>query len=222
VDSVQTVVKLRSEPNGTGNGFDVLRSQDAGRMQLIRIAEGGLSVDAPYDVKGEDAAKLRKLVDDLGGMVNELARHKKSLVRAAFDGTPFQQVESPRALVDRIVASIAPTVHEIARRSLAPDELVLKRLLGDNRREEIFVSLAELDDKLQGLSPVARKAFEPLGLSNPRPSTRAPAPLASAATGAPKEEKSSEGIRRSAPRPASQPPSALASPSTPSQPPPPR
>ena len=39
---------------------------------------------------------------------------------------------------------LAPVVQEIARRSGAPGELVLRRDLGEGRREEIYITKAEL------------------------------------------------------------------------------
>jgi hypothetical protein len=62
---------------------------------------------------------------------------------------------------------MAPVVREIAKRSLAPTELVLKRQTGDGRREEIFVSRRDLQVKLRGLLPATRAVFAPLELGEP-------------------------------------------------------
>jgi hypothetical protein len=67
-------------------------------------------------------------------------------------------------LAARIIEAIAPTIREIARHSLSPRELVLKRVLGDDRREEIFVARAELSAKVAPLPASARKVFAPLGV----------------------------------------------------------
>ena len=113
---------------------------------------------------GDDAAKLQGLRDSLVAMAGELADHKKSLRKASLGGTPLPNLESPRALVDQLLASIAPTVQEIAKRSLAPGELVIKRLVGDSRREEVFVSKKELRQKVEPLPSELRAAFDPLEL----------------------------------------------------------
>jgi hypothetical protein len=160
----ETAVRLRSGQDGTGAGFDILVQSEPLRVQLVRIPEGGAAADAIHDVVGDDAAKLQGLRDSLAVMAGELADHKKSLRKASLGGTPLPSLESPRALVDQIVASIAPTVHEIAKRSLAPGELVIKRLVGDSRREEVFVSKKELREKVEPLPPELRAAFDPLEL----------------------------------------------------------
>jgi hypothetical protein len=176
VDPTDTTIKLRVAPDGIGGGFDLSFKHDVPHVRLVRILEGGASTDSPYDVVGEDVEKLRALRDALIAMTSDLAEHKKSLLKASLDGAPIQQLETPRVLVERLIANIAPTVQQISKRSLAPGELVLKRLLGDNHREELFVSKAELARKLEPLSIPFRQAFEPLGLWESHASGPAPAP----------------------------------------------
>jgi hypothetical protein len=115
-------------------------------------------------VVGDDVVKLQGLRDSLVAIANELGAQKKSLRHAALGGTPIGKLESPRALVEKVIANVAPIVHEIATRSLAPGELVIKRLLGDSRREEVFVSKKELEQKIEALSPDLRAMFDPLQL----------------------------------------------------------
>jgi hypothetical protein len=160
----ETVVRLRSAQDGSGAGFDILFQIEPARVQLVRIAESGAADDAVHIVGGADATNLQALRDSLVAMAGELAAHKKSLRKASLGGTPFSSLESPRALVDQILTSIAPTIREIAKRSLAPDELVIKRLVGDSRREEVFVSKKELRQKVEPLPPELRGAFDPLEL----------------------------------------------------------
>ncbi len=142
-------------------------------MQLSRVLEGGGTPDSTYIVVGDDVAKLRSLRDAVVAMVNELAEHKKGLIRAHLDETPIEQIEAPHHLVERLIATIAPMVQEIAKRTLTPGELVLKRLLSDGHREELFVSKAELWQKIEPLSPALRRAFDPLGLWESAPPVHA-------------------------------------------------
>jgi hypothetical protein len=53
---------------------------------------------------------------------------------------------------------------EIGRRSGAPGELVLRRDVGNGRREEIYVTKADLLDRLLVLPPEWRLPFGALGL----------------------------------------------------------
>jgi hypothetical protein len=175
IDPAETLLKLRAAPDGTGGGFDVSFRREPRRVQLVRVADRGAEPDAPYDVDAEDSAKLWDLLEQLALMATALIAHKKAILRATLDETPIDQLETPRALVDKIVAHVAPIVQEIGRRSLTPGELVLKRMVSENQREELFVSKAELEQKLQPLSPELRRAFDAMGLSPVRAS-RVPAP----------------------------------------------
>jgi hypothetical protein len=110
------------------------------------------------------------LHDALVAMATELVDHKRALLAASLDGTPLAQVDSPRSVVERVIANIAPTVQEIARRSLTPGELVIKRLVSETQREELFLSKAELAQKLEALPLALRRAFDPLALWEATPS----------------------------------------------------
>ena len=176
VEPGSTTFKLRTAPEGTGGGFDLLFRHGAPNAQLLRVVEGCVSTDAPYDVVGDDLAKLRSLHDTLVAMARELAGQKKSLGMASLEKIPLGMLQPPRVLVDRLIANIAPTVQEISKRSLVPGELVLKRLLGDNHRDEVFLSKRELEKKLDALPQELRAAFEPLGLWDggaPKPPAKA-------------------------------------------------
>jgi hypothetical protein len=160
----ETVVRLRSAQDGTGGGFDVLLWNEPSRVHLVRVLENGTAADAGHDVGGDDAVKLQALRDNLVTIVGELAGRKKSVRKASLGGTPLASLESPRTIVDQILASIAPTVREIGKRSLAQGELVIKRLVGDSRREEVFISKKELRQKVDPLPAELRAAFDPLEL----------------------------------------------------------
>jgi hypothetical protein len=162
----ETTIRLRAGADGTGAGFDILLRDDPAQVDLLRVQEGSVSGEAPYRVTGEDVARVRALRDSLAGMAADLAQHKKSLRDASLEGGALRALPSPRVLVERLVANIAPIVQEIGKRSLAPGELVLKRLLDDTRREEIFVSKKELARKVQVLPQDMRRIFDPLELAS--------------------------------------------------------
>jgi Tfp pilus assembly protein PilN len=179
VDSTETTIKLRTAPDGTGAGFDIAFVREPSSVQLLRVVEGGAVSDEAYSPVGEDVAKLQSLHESLAAMANELMMHKKTLVSATLDDKPVKQLETPRVLVERLIANIAPTVQEIAKRTLAPGELVIKRLLGGNHREELFVSRADLEQKLDPLPRALRRVFDPLKLWDSMPVTSASEAVAS-------------------------------------------
>ena len=164
VDGAGTTVKLRATSEPSSPGYDIAFSDAPAHVQLLRIAGDPSTEDLPWDASETDAAALWSLRDSLVEMLEELAENKQSLVVASLDGTPLNQLETPRALVERLIDAVAPTVREIQRLSLVPEELALKRVLSETQREEVFVSKAELAKKLEPLPMSMRRVFDPLTL----------------------------------------------------------
>ena len=136
-----------------------------------------------------DSSKIRDLRDKMLATTTDLVRARRGLVEAALGDKPLAEARDPKVIVERLVAEMAPVVREIAKRSLAPTELVLKRQTGDGRREEIFVSRRDLQVKLRGLGAAARAVFAPLELGEapaedpPTIKVEKPAPKASEKAG---------------------------------------
>jgi hypothetical protein len=167
-------LKIRASADGGTNGFDVEIRDEAPRVQIVRMGDPGEGGGA-FDLSETDAAKLIELYEALQAPALEVEQNRTRLVEAKVDQRPFRQLSDPSLLVDRLVQAMAPVVQEIAQHSLAPGELILKRLVGDHRREEIFVSKAALDQKLAPLPEPTKSRFFALGLS-PSMSRQPPPP----------------------------------------------
>jgi hypothetical protein len=177
VAAAATTAKLRVAPDGTGGGFDLTFADEAAKVEIVRVPENGNPPDLPYQATPDDATVLREFRDLLWGMATELLGHKTAVVAATVDDRPLSQLQSPRLLVERLIANIAPVVQDIAKRSLTPGELVLKRQIADNQREELFVSKAALRQKIESLPEALQRVFDPLELAAPLPPTPEPFPL---------------------------------------------
>jgi hypothetical protein len=160
-------LRLRSAPDGGGSGFDVTFGPAGGPVRLVRVDDANKREDLPFDVEAADVPKLQSLRERLLASANALARHRRALGDARLDGEPLRSHPTPSLLAERLVVAIAPTVQEIASRSQSPGELVLRRLIGDARREEIFLSKQELHSKLEALSERNRSLFDPLWIVPP-------------------------------------------------------
>ncbi len=172
-DGVDTVIKLRTSPErGDDSGFDLTVSggdEPGVGVTLTRVPrEEG---DEGFEPETDDAAKLTDLAEALVAPLAELVDRRQALASAELDGKALAQHENPVVLVDRLIEAMAPVVTQISEHSLSRDELVIKRLLADDRREEIFVSKAELEQKLRRLPPALRRRFIPLGLGTGTPIT---------------------------------------------------
>ena len=157
-------LKLRSAADGTGPGFDVVFAKEAPRVRLARVDQREGLPEPPFDVEEVDASKLLTLHEKLAAAATELTRYRKGIVEATLDGELLRTHAKPALLVERLIATMAPIVQEIALRSQSPGELVLRRLLGDGRRVEIFLSKEELKLKLEPLLEGNRALFDSLWL----------------------------------------------------------
>src|SRR5215472_13634385 len=125
----QMTVRLRLSPEGEGSGFDLHIRPEAPHVRLVRAAAG--HDEEPFEADESDAEQIRLLRDKLLAAAEEIAPCRKRLLEATLDEAPFADHSDPKSLVERLVAAMAPIVQQITRHSLVPNELVLKRLLGD-------------------------------------------------------------------------------------------
>jgi hypothetical protein len=176
----RTRVELRAEPT-FDSGFDFDVDLATGTVQAVRVAPSEDGSAGPFAIQENDASIVLALVDKLQHDASTLEPGR--LIEAALDGAELRSVESFAPLVDRLVGMLAPIVREIAARSLTANELVLRRALADDRREEFFLAKSTLRDKLAVLDVPLRAHFTPLALE-PRPAENgasaappAPAPV---------------------------------------------
>jgi hypothetical protein len=158
----ESTLKLRTGPSDD-SGFDIVLGH--GQVRVVfqgREASGG----DPFDPDPDDADRLRSLYAEAFAAATVVGKKRSRLVEARIDGKTLADHESPGVLVQRLVARIAPTVQEIAHHSLSPSELVLKRILDDNRREEVFISKSDLMKKLDPIPLALRGIFAPLALGD--------------------------------------------------------
>jgi hypothetical protein len=184
VAPAESSLKLRAEADGSGGGFDLtFTHQPQQQVRLSRASGRDEPTMAPFDVGDADTTRLLIFFEKLAAAAAELRRGRRTLVEARVDGVGLASHERPALLAERLIATMAPVVKEIARRSLSPNELVLKRLVGDDRREEVFVSKAELVRRLEPLPENLRGTFAPLGLTTPPSGAGTPTPATSPASG---------------------------------------
>ena len=168
-EDTSTTIKLRSEL-GSEIGFDFTIEGD--RVTAVRTTTSEDGSAGPFDVDAEDAPKLAGLAKKISDTIPELTQQE--LRSAAAGDTDFASLPGFIAFIEGFVAMMTPIVREIAERSLTPNELIIRRLLGNDRREEIFVSKKTLREKYSVLSSQLRAVFAPLGLDGPTASMRPP------------------------------------------------
>jgi hypothetical protein len=175
--SDRSLITLRRGPR-SGSGFQLEVTADAQPKATIRRLgeDGSPTPDPVIQLEGEDAMHAMRLWNRVLDSTHDLAVRRQAMTSATFDGKPLREIEDPAAIATKLINVLAPIVQEIARRSGAPGELVLRRDLGEGRREEIYITKAELNEKVLTLPVTLRPVFDPFELSEGPRSPRAPAP----------------------------------------------
>jgi hypothetical protein len=175
LDATSAEFRLRKGP-GTGPGYRVvMTSHDERRVVIQPLGDEGVpDTDEPLALDGDDSAQLLSFCARVVESTGDLSSMRRSMVSVEYEGEALKDTEWPATVADRLIAQLAPVVNEIAARSGAPGELVLRRDVGGGRREEVYVTKAELYEKVMVLSPARRVGFERLGLYDP---LRVAAPL---------------------------------------------
>jgi hypothetical protein len=205
VEDALVRMKLRPEP-GVETGFDFSVDLVQKKVTGSRTgpSEGDASVGA-FDVADEDTPTLVALAEQLCSGTTGLAR--RELTTAEWRDGSFHEVPSFVDVVESLVGTMAPITREIAKRSLKPSELVLRRMLANDRREEVFVEKGTLREKYESLSPALREFFSPLGFDPPPPPPPAPTSTSSPAP-SPKSSTTPSPERAELPRSQRPPPPA--------------
>jgi hypothetical protein len=172
IAGAQLELSLRKSPT-SGSGYHIVVDLRGERGVLLSALgengphPGAAEAEPPLSLEGEDGTRMQGLARRVLDSIHGLAYQRGSMLELALDDQPPSELEWPEVVAERLLGHLAPVVSEISRRSGAPGELVLRRDVGDGRREEMYVTKAELWQKLLVLPPERRVAFGALGLSEP-------------------------------------------------------
>jgi hypothetical protein len=158
---------LRRSAKKPSPGFTIqMMDGDEVTPVIQEIDAKGETKGSPLSLSGEGATALAHLWESIDRSVRGLRHHRDALTVSRFADKPLSLVDRPHKIAEAVLNAIAPTVREMRIRSRVPGELVLKRDLGDGRREELFVPRAELEAKFDCLPDDFRMAFEAIGLGS--------------------------------------------------------
>ncbi|MCG8417403.1 MAG: hypothetical protein MJE77_05600 [Proteobacteria bacterium] len=163
VSATRTSFKLRATPAFNSAGYDVLIYGVEPTVEIAHRKAADAEMVA-FDVAGEDIEPLADFGKKLAQAVLEIKHSRKQLLGVDVDGQPLIEHEDPAVVVERVIEAMAPVVGEIAAHSQSSSELVLRRQLDEDRREEIFLSKQELATKLADLPESLHRLFAPLDL----------------------------------------------------------
>ncbi|MDX2087294.1 MAG: hypothetical protein SFX73_05570 [Kofleriaceae bacterium] len=158
----EIVVTLKENANKASAGLRF--AVHANGATWIAITTAGDAEGEPNDLDSDDVAPVRNLADRAYATLKGLLA-KRRLVDLMFEGRPIADLEDPRAVPLELLAQLKPLARSLREKSRVSGELVLKRDIGDGRREELFVPRATLAQNFARLPYEYRRPFEEMGIT---------------------------------------------------------
>jgi hypothetical protein len=159
----ESIVTLKENPNKSAQGLRFAVT-DGGATWVSITAAGDADGDPnPLDI--EDVAPVRQLAEKANATLKDLI-HRRTLVDLSLGNTALADLEEPRIVPLELLAQLTPLARTIREKSRMSGELILKRDIGDGRREELFVPRATLTAQFARLPNEYRRPFEDMGITN--------------------------------------------------------
>jgi hypothetical protein len=158
----EQVITLKEQANKVSPGIRFAVRDDGATWTSITAAGDSEGDENPLD--SEDVAPVKQLVDRANATLKDLI-NRRTLVDLTLGGKSISELEEPRIVPLEMLSQLAPLARTIRERSRVSGELVLKRDIGDGRREELFVPRATLAHQYARLPADYRKPFEDMGIS---------------------------------------------------------
>jgi hypothetical protein len=171
LDDTAATIAVRKKPDQKDTLIFKLRREEG--VFAAHVAHpGDPNADlVPSVAEAEDLPHLERLWTALAAMFDEILEERTAVTSVSLDGEDVFERRLGQKLVERLVAVLAPTTLEVARRSPNQHELSLKREGDNGRREEFYLKRDHLLEGLQPLPRDGRAVFAPLGLDNWVPAT---------------------------------------------------
>jgi hypothetical protein len=158
----EQVITLKENANKSSAGLRFAVA-DAGATWTSIGPSGDAEGEAnPLDT--EDVAPIRQLTERANATLRDLL-NKRTLVDLTFGGKAVSDLDEPRIVPLELLQQLTPLARTIREKSRMSGELVLKRDIGDGRREELFVPRSTLSQQFARLPAEYRRPFEDMGIS---------------------------------------------------------
>ena len=163
VEPTRVCLWLRRSPR-TGSGVRISINHETEDVEVQLLDDLGQPAGDVFELDGDEREAPFRLASALVDSTFDVALRRQLMTGASLSGTTLRGRFEPRDVVARLIAAYAPIVSEIARRSHAPGELMLRKDLGGGRREAVFITRAELRGRLARLPSTLRTMFDPFQL----------------------------------------------------------
>lgn len=176
--ATESIATLKENPNKSAQGLRFAVTE--GGATWVSITAAGDADGEPNPLDSEDVEPVRRLTERAYAALKDLIT-RRTLVDLQLGSSPLADLEEPRIVPLELLAQLTPLARSIREKSRQSGELILKRDIGDGRREELFVPRATLTAQYARLPLEYRRPFEDMGITNEETSpaiqiSRPPAP----------------------------------------------
>lgn len=161
-NGTEIVITLRENANRTAAGLRFAVQADGATW--VSITPAGDAEGMPNELDSEDVAPVRQLGERAYATLKGLLA-KRRLVDLTLGGRAIADLDDPRAVPLELLSQLTPLSRSLREKSRVHGELVLKRDVGDGRREELFVPRATLAQQYARLPYEYRRPFEEMGIT---------------------------------------------------------
>ena len=160
----ETVVTLKESATKASPGLRFAVADGGASATWVSITAGGDAEGEANPLDFDDIAPVRQLAERANATLKDLL-NRRTLVDLTFGGKPISDIEEPRIVPLELLQQLKPLARTIREKSRMSGELVLKRDIGDGRREELFVPRATLAQQFARLPAEYRRPFEEMGIT---------------------------------------------------------
>jgi hypothetical protein len=158
----ESVVTLKESATKASPGLRFSVGEHGATWVSISAAGDAEGESNPLDM--EDVGPIRQLTERANHALKDLI-NKRNLVDLTFGGRQISDLDEPRVVPLELLTQLTPLARTIREKSRMSGELVLKRDIGDGRREELFVPRATLAQQFARLPNEYRRPFEEMGIT---------------------------------------------------------
>ena len=161
--AAESIITLKENPNKSSQGLRFAISEAGATW--VSITTAGDADGEPNPLDGDDVAPVRQLAERTYVALKDLIL-RRTLLELSLGAATLDTLDEPRVMPLELLAQLTPLARLIREKSRTTGELVLKRDIGDGRREELFVPRATLAAQFARLPPEYRRPFEDMGITS--------------------------------------------------------
>jgi hypothetical protein len=159
------VLVLREHASKPSPGWRVLvQDPERSGVTLVAIDLGGRTMGPEIVLDGDNGLPFQRLWEAIECDFDEMRADRRRLSELHIGDATLESVGDPAMIGRTILGVLGPIVRQIRTRSRVPGELAIKLDVADGRREELYVSRADVERRFATLPAMFRRPFEDIGL----------------------------------------------------------